>query len=57
MDASGRVYGLNVRFVALLGHFAINMAIFRILANNHDLSKILLGHPTIIRILANSSNF
>ena len=32
-------------------------AIVRILANNLDSSKVLLGHPAIIRILAISSKF
>ena len=53
MDASEWVKGLNVEFVALLGY----LAIVRILANNLDLSEVLLSHPAIIRILANSSNF
>ena len=36
---------------------SFNMAIIKILANNPDLSKVLLGHSAIIRILANSLIF
>ena len=46
-------FRVGLRSVALLSH----LAIVRIFANNHDLSKVLLDHSTIVRILVNSSKF